>query len=317
MPMLKVTYKSFLVVGAMCLSTVVQAETLRIEGLYPANEAGLETIRTISIEPFGGTDGGSLSFELEDRLATIVVDQQRYFDVVAARSSINPDAVLSGTVSVGIDEYETLEYRDRCVERNDKGKCVKRKSIEVLCDKRVVDYRAQIRMTQYSDGRTIYTRTTPNKNEQTVCRGDEDFKNSEAIIRGMIANTAQTVRRDIAPIERSQNIRILESRKGMDKASSKYFKAAIKMTKSDETEACRMWEEGAASGMVHVSLSFNRGLCAEQAGDLEQAMAFYQEATQFGARKTEIAQSQSRLSDRMRARDEWDSRNAVFQNDTN
>ncbi len=296
---------------ALSLATTAQAETLQIEGLYPARAPNIAPIKSISIDRFGGSDGTALAFEIEDKLSDIEIDGAPYFKVIAGRSAVEPEGTLSGTATAGIEEYPTTAYRDRCVERNEKGKCEKRKSIEVSCLKRVIEFQAQIRLSRFSDGQTIYSDRKSNGNEQTVCGRKESFSSSEGVILGMIKSAAHAVRRDLAPIERRQNIRVLEGRKGMDKATAKFFRAAVKMTKTDEQEACRMWDEVAANGAAHVSIAFNRGLCAEQAGALDMALAFYTEAGQMSGKKGEIRQAVRRVEDRQQALNDMDIRYAA------
>ena len=292
-----------------CLSNVAQAEVLTIEGLTPASASEFTEIQSIAIERFGGSDGRALAFELEDRLSAITIFDQPYFDIIGGRSAVESDASLSGNVTAGIEEYETVERRRRCVKRGEKDKCITYKDIKVDCLSRTIDFRAQVRATRYSDGRSIYTETFPGQDEQTVCFGDdEDFRSSESVIRSMLSDTATAIRNDLAPKEYRVEVRILESRKGMSKAEGNYFKAAIKMTKSDPAEACRMWDEAARNGMVHLSLAFNQGLCAESRGDLDSALAHYDEALSLSPGKFEVTQSIDRIRAHQRALDEWELR---------
>ncbi|QTD56812.1 hypothetical protein [Parasphingorhabdus cellanae] len=295
---------------ALCLATTAQAETLQIDGLYPARVDNIAEIKSIAIDRFGGDDGIALAFAIEDKLSDVKIDGASYFKIMAGRSAIQPEATLSGTATAGIEEFPTTGYRDRCVKRDDKGKCKKRKSIEVSCLKRVIDFQAQIRLSRFRDGQTIYSERKSNGHEQTVCGRKESFSSSEAIIRGMISSAAYSVRRDLAPIERQQKIRVFESRKAMDKATANLFKAAVKMTKTDEREACRMWDQAAMNSAPHRSIAFNRALCAEQEGALEKAVTLYSQAGQLAGGKTEISQAIRRVEDRQRAMDDWDIRYA-------
>ena len=72
-----------------------------------------------------------------------------------------------------------------------------------------------------------------------------------------------------------------------------------------------MWDEAAANGLVHLSLQFNRGLCAEQRGDLEEALALYQEAGRLSPGKLEVTQALQRTGDHLRALDEWEERQSA------
>jgi hypothetical protein len=290
-------------------SAAARAEVLTIEGMAPAHFPEFAEIQSLAIDRFGGSDGRALAFELEDRLAAVTIHGEPYFVVIGGRSAVQSDATLSGNITAGVEQYETTAKRRRCVERDDEDKCVTHKNIKVDCLTRIIDYRAQVRATRYSDGRSLYTESFPDKHEQTICFGDdEDFASSESVIRNMVSQTAGAVRDDLAPREYRQEIRILESRKGMTKVEGNFFKAAIKMTKSDPAEACRMWDEAAGNGQVHISLTFNRGLCAEQRGDLEVALGLYEEADRFSPGKPEVTESLRRVSDHRRALDEWELR---------
>lgn len=296
--------------SALCLAATAQAETLRIEGLYPARAPDIASIKSISIDRFGGSDGTALAFEIEDKLRDLEIDGAPYFKIMAGRSAIEPEAMLSGTATAGVEEYETTGYRDRCVERNDKGKCEKRKSIKVPCTARVIDFQARVRLSRFSDGQTIYSDSKSDEKEQTVCGRKESFSSSEGVIRGMIKSAAHSVRLDLAPIEKSQSIRVLERRKGMDKPTAQFFKAAVKMTKTDEQEACRVWDQAAANSVPHGSTTFNRALCAEKDGALDKALVLYAEARQLSASKTETSRAVGRVEGRQQALDDWDVRYA-------
>jgi len=294
------------------LAPAARAEVLAIDGLTPAGSPEFADIRSLAIDGFGGRDGRALAFELEDRLSAIRILGQPYFDVIGGRSAVAPDASLSGNVTADVSQRDTVAKRRRCVERDAKDKCVTYKDIDVDCRTRVIDFRAQVRATRFADGRTIYTESLPNRKDQTVCFGDDqDFVSSESVIRSMIAEAADAIRADLAPRQYRQDIRILESRKGMSKAEGNRFKAAVQMTKSDAAEACRMWDEAAANSLVHLSLQFNRGLCAEQRGDLEEALALYQEAGRLSPGKLEVTQALQRTGDHLRALKEWEERQSA------
>lgn len=296
----------------LCLPVTAHAEVLTIEGLTPANEPAFALVDTLAIDRFGGSDGQNLAFEVEDQLSNVRVFDQPYFDVIGGRSAIRPDASLSGNVTVGIDQYETTANRNRCVQRDDKDKCTKRREIKVDCLRRVIDYRAQVRAVRFADGRNIYAGSFPKKDEQTICFGDDrEFSSSEGVIRKMVADTARELRNDLAPRAYRREIRVLESRKGMSKVEGKFFKAAVRMTKRDETEACRMWDEAGTNGQVHISLAFNRGLCAERNGDLQTALSHYGEAQSLAPKKLEVKNAIKRVTGHQQALDDWETRQSV------
>ncbi|MEP2989421.1 MAG: hypothetical protein ABJN65_02935 [Parasphingorhabdus sp.] len=291
------------------LSATAHAETLTIEGLTSANQPGFSKIETIAIDRFDGSDGQPLAFELEDQLSSATLFDQPYFEVIGGRSAVEPDATLSGNVTVDIDQYETTAKRNRCIARNDKDKCTERKDIVVDCLQRSINFRARVRGVRFEDGRNIYSESFPREEDETICFGDDkEFSKNDSVIRKMISDTAREIRNDLAPRQYRREIRVLESRKGMTKSEGKFFKAAVKMTKKDAAQACRMWDEMAVNGLSNISLAFNRGLCAERSGDLSNAMVYYREAQTLSSKKYEVGQALNRVNDHQRALDEWDLR---------
>ena len=198
---------------ALGLSSASHAEILSIDGLTPAGSPDFATVGTIAIDRFGGSDGQALAFELEDVLSGVSVFDQSYFDVIGGRSSVDPDATLTGTATTGFNQYEIVEKRRRCVARDADDKCTEHKNIDVDCLKRIIDFRAQVRASSFADGRRIYSRSLPDKHEQTICFGDDqEFSDSENEVRKMVGNAApRAIRSDLAPRQYRRNIRVLKA----------------------------------------------------------------------------------------------------------
>ena len=93
-----------------------------------------------------------------------------------------------------------------------------------------------------------------------------------------MAAAADEVRRELAPFQVVQDIRIMERRKGLSKPVAQQFRAAIALTKTDEGAACDLFASLEPDAPSHPSLQFNLGLCAEQIGDFERARAYYDAA---------------------------------------
>lgn len=287
------------------LSCPVQAETLTVTGLYPAGSSEANEVRSIAVEPFVGRDGPSVSDAIERELEAVVVEGQPYFDVISYRSSRDPDALVTGTGLAEVERYTKRESRRRCVERDADDKCTKRKMIKVFCSARDIDVTVSVRLAGMEGGRNRFTRDYDRKNEQVDCGKNERITGEESEIRRMAQEIAVDVRNDLAPRELRQEIRVLESRKGMTGAEGQAFKKAVRMTKRDELQACTMWRDMAEAGTSHISLLFNLGLCAEKSGELMIALQTYRDAESRFGRKSEVDQAKARVNDRLRANEEW------------
>ena len=63
--------------------------------------------------------------------------------------------------------------------------------------------------------------------------------------------------------------------------------------------ACADWADMNKAAPDHPSIVFNRGLCAEAAGDLQGALAFYQQAIGTLGQRSEAGTGASRVQSRM------------------
>ncbi|NWO96236.1 tetratricopeptide repeat protein, partial [Escherichia coli] len=91
-----------------------------------------------------------------------------------------------------------------------------------------------------------------------------------------------SVRGDIAPTLSTYRIRVRESDKGMGKDQAQRFKDLVKLTKRDARGACAGWSALAGEVPDNPSITFNLGLCAEQAGNYEKALELYHAASRVG-----------------------------------
>jgi hypothetical protein len=195
----------------------------------------------------------------------------------------NAEGTLDGAAVTGVEENQFKKKEKRCVEKDKDGKCVKEAEVEVRCRSRVVNFRADFRMVRNEDGRVVYAESKPFREEISWCEGQNPYRSVEDTVQAAIEQIASSVRYDIAPSVRTYDIRVREGTKGMTKDVARRFKEVIKLTKRDARGACAGWEAMQSELRGHPSLIFNRGLCAEQRGDYQGALALYREASQVGA----------------------------------
>ena len=119
-------------------STPASAETLTVEGLYPARNREAAQVGSLVVERFGGREGRELSFALEGMLAELAIYGQPYFRVVAERSDAPADAVLSGIANAAVENQPVEENRKECVERDGNDKCLREEQQKIRCQRRIV-----------------------------------------------------------------------------------------------------------------------------------------------------------------------------------
>lgn len=284
------------------------AETLSVEGLYPARSPAAAGVGSLVVERFGGRDGRELSFALEAMLAELAIYGQPYFRVVAERSSAPADAILSGIVNAAVQNQPVEEDRKVCVERDDNDKCVREENQKIRCQRRIVTFNPSLRMARVDDGAIVYQRQLQERDQIVWCPDRAAARSVEDTVSALIGNAVAEVRLDIAPVYRSDAIRVLEVRKGLDKDQSNRFRDALKATARNPQGACDIWQalDGEVPGQS--SVVFNLALCAEQRGDLDEALVRYRQAQTLLPRERAIAAAFDRIGARRAAEADYATR---------
>lgn len=292
-------FKALLTAGgiaAAVLSDSVHAEVLNVAGVYPAGSDGAAAVRSISVERFGGEDGPALALRIEDMLRSVEVQGDPWFRVVPGGDA---EAVMRGTAQAEVYTSSYEGKRERCVKRDDKDKCVERKNVDVDCRRRSVRLVVSLRLIARK-GELLFSDDEPEQAEVSWCEGDSRPRTVETMVRELTEKVAKRLRTDIAPVWRSEGIRVLEERKGLSKPDVAAFVNALRLTKTDAAAACRQWQAIAVTNPAHAATAFNIGLCAEASGDIADADRLYRAAAQI-SRTSNIAQGLDRIEARRRA----------------
>ncbi|GAA4036279.1 tetratricopeptide repeat protein [Parerythrobacter jejuensis] len=284
-------------IASLAFAAPVAAETMTVSGIYPAPNARAAVLDSIAIEQFGGEEGGSLSITVGDRLRGVSIDGTPYFRILPASVARDADAALRGAVITDIDvERSSSKTVSQCVERDEHRKCVQRRKEEVPCERLLVSVRPSLRLISV-DGELLHSQDRRVTREKRYC-ADEDQPSPMPMIREAVNEIADSLRYAIAPVERSEAIRLLESRKGMDRDAGRSFRDAVRMTKRNVTAACDAFSALEPTIGDHVSLIFNLGLCAESANDFDAAERYYNQALQIDSSKTQSASGLERIRQR-------------------
>ncbi len=293
---------------ALAMAQSAGAESLKLGGLYPALAADTSDIKSIVIDRFQGDVGEDVSIFLRQVLEQVEVDETPYFMISNSAAARQPDAILTGFARTFRKTTKTTGTRKRCVARDDKGKCTEKKNVKVPCKTLSISFESEFRLMPAGGGQPIYRASKPDSYFDEACEGEGFSSNLITAEKRFVEKAVSEVRRDIAPEWREESISILESAKGMDAAGEREFKSAVKLTKRDPERACSIWQGLASRGVRHRSLSFNLGLCAEQAGDLSKAMNQYQATQEDFESKGRVKDAFKRVGDKRRALAEWQSR---------
>ncbi len=304
-------------VSAALMASGAMAETLPVAGIYAAGEDAAAEVRGLSIDSFGGEAGERLAFAIEDRLRTATVAGEPWFDVSLHSQGTNVvviiererdvaleraarEAVLRGTASLEVTDLAagTKEIKE-CAERDAKDKCIRREPVIYKCRNRAVMLRPELRLIT-GDGRTVYAMRDLRRAEQRYCADEDAEPSTEDMIDDLIADIAAQVRFDLVPVERAEDVRVLESRKGIAKEDRDAFRAAVKLVNRDPFAACQAFAALEATNPQDVSVLFNIGLCRESEGYLGAAEDYYAQVLAIGSKDYALA-GMDRIASRYRA----------------
>jgi hypothetical protein len=281
--------KPILAMALVGTAGAAAAESVRMTGLFPAEERDVAMLRSIAVERFAGRDGAALAIALERALLIRGPDGRPHFDVVPIGRRGDPgsaEGVISGAVSTDVSQNEFDKTERRCVEK-DGPMCKKYEDARVICQRRVIDFRVDVRVADLASQRILYSADRQKRDEISWCEGQQPSRGVEEAVRGMIGATASELARAFAPRFESYSIRFREGTKGMPKEVEKRFKAVVKQTQRDLPGACREWEAIDGEAPNHPSVLFDLGLCAEAAGDYPKAAELYARAAPLMGRGNE------------------------------
>lgn len=284
--------------AATLVAGTARAEVLEITGEFPAGNREASMLGSIAVERIGGQDGPALGIAIERALTGT------HLEVLAGRTGrANAEGGISGAVSTDVEETSFKKKEKQCTSKDKDGKCLKEEQVEVACRRRAITISADLRVVRNSDGRILYSDTKRSSDETSWCRNERPGRTTEDVIAGALQGIAQGFRMEIAPHVETYRIRLRESAKGMSKDGARQFKALVTLSKRDPQGACAGWDAMRRQGPANASVLFNLGLCAEQVGDYDAALALYREAQPLiGGRGGEAADGADRAARLIAAR---------------
>lgn len=318
--MMVLTRLGLAAIGLVLLSGC--STTVAVQARFPANNPDAAPLRKVAVADFEGPEGDGFAYAVENMLATATFDGQRYFTlvdsgrrgagadgVIAARygRSVGADGVYYGRMqTANFDNFPWEDRETRCVEKDDKGKCIKKREFTRPCLRRVFHMEVYPSLVDVRTGRIVYSARKDAGAETSWCRGDIQPISDDAMIDGAINTIVGQIRPDIAPYNTVLQATVIEKHDGLGEDDAKAFDAAVKAAgKGDLSAACRSWDEIRRANPNHPWTIYNIGVCAEANGDFAGALAHYRQAQSLaGKPNSDVAESINRASDLIAAREE-------------
>ena len=294
--MTKAIARAALATAAILSAAPVAAETLRVQGIRPADDAALIGVESIASGRFGGQDGDMFAMMLEDRLREASFDGQPLWRVLpSVQGREDADAFMTGYAQADVTYTKELAKREECVERDDRDKCVRKEWTERECRRRTISMTGEIRFTSF-DGALLYRNEAREEQSLVICKGDDAPPSEEGVVRTLASGLSTRLTAPLIPYRQSRNIRVSERRKELPKADQELFKQALKATKREAYQACVIWSEMGARHPANATLLFNQGLCRESAGDWAGAEAFYRQTLTINPKEDYASDGLKRLN---------------------
>ncbi len=303
---------AILLAAASALSSAsAHAEQLAINGVYAARTDGARGVSEIAIEPILGREGFALEDALANQLGSAQIDGEPFFRLLpSAPDEEHPvpgSATLRGfadsnvyDVSDGVIERTTC-LREEVVGEKKHKKCVESLTETFECRRLHVSFNPEVALI--AEEGTLYRRADSFTKSERYCADSSFLPNADAMLDAMVSRFARLVRLDLAPEQRFNRFRILESRKGLEGKDREVFKQAIKLTKSDPVGACILFEEILSRNPFQRSVLYNAALCWEANGQLEKAADAYDQLV-LVSDSSRFSSGQARVASRFRANDQ-------------
>ncbi len=289
------------VVATVVLTSAAHAEDVDLVGTFPAGSADVAMLRSIAVDRFVGWGGAEAGAALERALTKPGIDGLIHFIV---RSDPNAaDGVVQGAVSTNVSSEDFVRTDERCVERDERKKCVRKEKIRIDCIRRFVRMTAEARVIDDRDRRVLWA-GAPERTKQTEwCEGDISPDSVATDVERLSGEIANDLRRTFAPTVRTYSVRFREKTKGLNPVQTAQFKGLLRQSQHDLPLACQGWSGLEREAPDHVATVFDLGVCAEAAGDLEGALARYERASQLLGPHNEAENDANRVRGLIAARD--------------
>jgi hypothetical protein len=292
--------------------------------LEPAAAHEVTQLRRLAVAKFSNDDGGVATAAVEQALSAFSLGQQPYFTLVDAGALRNTpdeqgvrmvfdlkeyrtrntgtgaDGLVLGTVSRSSWRDErTVQKRSICVRRGKNNSCDKYEMHEIPCTKRTGAFSFTPKVVNVSSGRIIFAQEFTENDEAVFCRGTNDAQPSGG---GLVGNArGRAIGRFLEAVAphvvhvRVPLITTDESR--MDAATKDAIARGVAFAQAGRMDrACAVWSQAEAAHSEGFALPYLRGVCAEHAGNYDQAQGAYRLADQrCGSPNTDISNALERV----------------------
>jgi hypothetical protein len=305
-----------------------------------AESAEAASLRRIAVLQFDRRAGGpDITAEVETMLANVQVNGQPYFAVVernkiqqvmremklgesgviredtAAKlgKMLGANGVYAGTITRNeVVNTNYQESRNRCTQyekKKDKkgnmvdGNCLNFQDYLVSCTKRTAYFTFLPKLIAVESGSIAFSKEIAGEASESACQGEAGGVADGAQLLANARSTAMgKLRVAVAPSVQMVSFTLMDTMDGITAASAKEKHAsALEFAKAGRMDrACTLWSEALAADSTGIPIIHNVGVCDEQRGNLNGALARYEEADRLTSKPDRIiGESLARIRDMM------------------
>lgn len=280
--------------------TPVHAETLPIEGVYPAGNDQLAALNSMALGPFTRSDGEALSIALEQKLGEVRVRGANFFTLVPFRAKGGADGTITGSAANSTDTRSEQARRQECAYTDANDKCKQWRWVNISCTRRIVTLSYSL-IVEGRRRERHFVRASTAVDSLLICPDSGEAPPVEVVVGYLIGKVATELRLQFAPLEVRDDVRVKEGVEGLQNNAKKKFKEAIRLTKRNVPSACTLWAEVDQLVPDHAPTLFNMGLCAESRRDYNGAEALYRRVFELNRSERYAIEAIERLERRRRA----------------
>ena len=283
------------------------APKVAIYNIQPPPVKAMADVKTIAIVSDADDERHSdVLSKLEASLSSVVFDHKAHFNLVdrgmidriieeqklsnsdlsssATRAKlgrlVGADTVISARSIVSYPESQSFyESRSKCVDK----KCKESKKIKVRCSKREANVQLIPKIINVEKGNILYSKTYTSKQVSKTCMDQDSTEHTSNfdLMNSGIDDTLTQFKLDIAPRRVRTNVSLMEASddKLLSESHVKLLETANEFAeKGNMSKACQIFAKVQSQNSSSIVTNYNNGVCAENNGDLETAIAFYTNA---------------------------------------
>jgi hypothetical protein len=290
-----------IILGALLLAACV-APTTSVRMQF-AGKTSAAQYRRVAVLPFDGDGGVEATKDFESMLASAQYEGRPYFtvvdrttlqDVFGERSLqqnvlaspqstkrlgklLGVDALYSGSAFIMPTAISpSLESRTICPEKG--GKC---RDIQVPCTTKSVGFKLVPRLVEVNHAQVVYSEAKVSSASSHWCADSGADVSEQVLLRQAVDDVFAQVREDVAPYEKYVSVRYKTDEAGLHPGSIEAFKGALDFAKAGRFDrACQIWSQLRPVNPGSLSVAYDVAVCEEVSGQLNNALAHYQQIDQ-------------------------------------